>query len=116
LRRERERLEQAEHCTGAKSALEIIGGKWKPTILYLLSERETIRFNELLRFIPHMTQKILTENLRDLEQHGLVARRVYPEVPPRVEYALTEYGRSAVPLVHSLQQWGIRHRSDRETT
>ncbi|HZG86394.1 helix-turn-helix domain-containing protein [Paenibacillus sp.] len=107
-------MERTEQCAGAKSALEMIGGKWKPPILFLLSQRGTIRFNELLRSIPNVTQKILTENLRELEEHGLVTRRVYPEVPPRVEYALTEYGRSAVPIVNSLQQWGSMHRSNRE--
>jgi len=107
-------MERWGQCEGAKSALEVISGKWKPAILYLLSQRETVRFNELMRMIPDITQKILTANLRDLEEHHLVVRTVYPEVPPRVEYALTEYGRSAIPIIDSLQQWGNLHRSQRE--
>ncbi|HZG56251.1 helix-turn-helix domain-containing protein [Paenibacillus sp.] len=107
-------MERMGQCEGAKSALDVISGKWKPSILYLLSQHETIRFNELMRLIPDITQKMLTANLRELEEHHLVERTVYAEVPPRVEYALTEHGRSAIPLVDSLQQWGNRHRSGLE--
>ena len=107
-------MDRTGQCEGAKSALNVIAGKWKPSILFLLSQRETVRFNELMRLIPDITQKMLTANLRELEEHHLVVRTVYPEVPPRVEYALTEYGRSAMPIIDSLQQWGNVHRSHKE--
>ncbi|MBU2706908.1 helix-turn-helix transcriptional regulator [Zooshikella marina] len=91
-----------------EAALEVIGGKWKGVILYhLLSE--TMRFNELRRVMPEVTQRMLTKQLRELEADNLIARKVYPEVPPKVEYSMTEYGKTLTPVIHSLQQWGSRH-------
>jgi len=91
-----------------EATLEVIGGKWKGVILHhLLSE--TIRFNELLRLMPKITQKMLTKQLRELEADNLVSRKVYPEVPPKVEYSMTEYGKTLAPVIHSLQTWGTQH-------
>ncbi|MEM6705812.1 MAG: helix-turn-helix domain-containing protein [Acidobacteriota bacterium] len=91
-----------------EAALEVLSGKWKGLILHHLLD-ETMRFSELRRLAPEMTQKMLTQQLRDLEQQGLVLRTVHPEVPPRVEYSLTEYGRTLEPVVAALRTWGQSH-------
>ena len=88
--------------------IKTIGGKWKPIILHhLLSE--TRRFSELRRLIPDITQKMLTQQLRELEKDELIHREVYPEVPPRVEYWLTDYGRTLKQVLEELSKWGLVH-------
>ncbi len=91
-------------CTVAVT-LEIIGGKWKSLILWHLSFK-TLRFSQLQRRLGKVTQKMLTQQLRELESDGLVHRQVYAEVPPRVEYSLTELGQSVVPILEQMCQWG----------
>jgi DNA-binding HxlR family transcriptional regulator len=86
--------------------LQVIGGKWKPIILYHLGRDGTRRFSELKREMPNVTRKMLTQQLRELESDGLVHREVYAEVPPRVEYSLTELGTSVMPVLESLTAWG----------
>lgn len=88
--------------------LKAIGGKWKPLILWLLSTR-TMRFGELTRELPGVTQKMLTQQLRELEHEGLVERKVYPVVPPKVEYSLSQYGHTLSPLLESMAKWGNDH-------
>lgn len=85
--------------------LDIVGGKWKPLILYYLLQG-TRRFNELRRMLPQVTQQMLTLQLRELERDGIVRRTVYPQVPPKVEYALTETGRSLEPILLAMLDWG----------
>jgi len=85
--------------------IEIAGGKWKPLIIhYLLSG--TKRFGELKRLIGSVTQRSLTLQLRELERHGIVDRKVFAEVPPRVEYTLTDKGKSLSPLLDAMKEWG----------
>ena len=91
-------------CTVAIT-LEVIGGKWKSLILWHLNFN-TLRFSQLQRRLAKVTQKMLTQQLRELEAAGLVHREVYAEVPPRVEYSLTELGRSVVPILELMCQWG----------
>lgn len=91
-------------CT-VSVTLEIIGGKWKSLILWHLSFK-TLRFSQLQRRMPKVTQKMLTQQLRELEADGLIHREVYAEVPPRVEYSLTELGQSVVPILQQMYQWG----------
>lgn len=86
--------------------LALIGGKWKMLILWRLSKDGTKRFNELKESMPGVTQKILTSQLRDLEDDHLVYREVYPEVPPKVEYSLTERGHSLTPILEAMYHWG----------
>lgn len=88
-----------------EATLELIGGKWKGIILYHLLEGK-LRFSELKRQIPCVTQRMLTKQLRELEADGLVNRIVYAEVPPRVEYELTKEGKTLKPILHSLKKWG----------
>lgn len=91
------------------SALDIIVGKWKSTILLYLHFEGTKRFSELKSLIPDITQKMLTAHLRELEQQDIVQRVVYPVVPPKVEYSLTEYGRTLVPILEAMHEWGSSH-------
>ncbi|HEX4973409.1 MAG TPA: helix-turn-helix domain-containing protein [Steroidobacteraceae bacterium] len=90
--------------------LDVIGGKWKGMVLYRLVEG-TARFNELRRVIPGITHRVLTMQLRELERDGVIYRRIYPEVPPRVEYRLTEFGRSLKPLLALMEKWGEQYRA-----
>jgi DNA-binding HxlR family transcriptional regulator len=87
--------------------LAVIGGKWKPIILYHLSLANAVRFGEMRRGMPDVTERMLTRQLRELEADGLVHREVYREVPPRVEYSLTEMGRSLIPLLLQMRAWGV---------
>ncbi|MEM7489818.1 MAG: helix-turn-helix domain-containing protein [Pseudomonadota bacterium] len=88
-----------------EAALELIGQKWKGIALWHLS-RGTLRFTELKRAAGTVTQRMLTKQLRELEADGLIHREVYPEVPPRVEYSLTDRGRTLVPILRALRDWG----------
>jgi DNA-binding HxlR family transcriptional regulator len=89
--------------------LKVIGGKWKPVILCHLMESKK-RFGELKKEMPEITPKMLTQQLREMEQDGIIDRKVYSQVPPKVEYSLTEYGRSTTELLHAMSQWGSQHR------
>jgi len=93
----------------AQEAWGIIAGKWKPCIIHVLSE-ETMRFNELRRNVPGITQRMLTRQLRELEKDGLVARHQYSEVPVRVEYELTKLGQSILPVFVELTEWWNKKR------
>jgi DNA-binding HxlR family transcriptional regulator len=97
---------------GMDATLDVIGGKWKPLIIYELSD-ETLRFSELLeRVQPRITQRMLTKQLRQLEADGLITRKVYAQVPPKVEYSLTETGKSLMPILDELCRWGYEHMDD----
>lgn len=91
-----------------EAALQVIGGKWKPVILYHLVDG-TKRFNELRRLMPGITQRMLTNQLRDLETDGIVDRKIYPQVPPKVEYSLTPHGETLIPVLSSLHDWGVSY-------
>lgn len=88
-----------------EATLSLIDGKWKGVVLYHLLEG-TLRFNEIRRRLPNVTQRMLTNQLRELEADGLIVRTVYPEVPPRVEYSLSARGRSLQPVIAALKEWG----------
>ena len=96
------------------TALSIIGGKWKVIILWHLKEGGVKRFGELQRLVTGISQKMLTQELRDLEETGLVSRKVYPVVPPKVEYSLTETGWSLKPVLEQLSDWGKQYRKTRD--
>ena len=89
--------------------LSIIGGKWKMLIIWRLGKEGTKRFGELKELIPGVSQKILTSHLRELEEDYLVTRKVYPQVPPKVEYSLTECGMSLLPILESMYVWGTEY-------
>jgi len=89
----------------AERTLDVIGGRWKVPILWHLL-KGTLRFSELRRALPGVTQKMLTQQLRELERQGVLRRTVYPQVPPKVEYSLTERGQSLKPVVDAMCKWG----------
>lgn len=97
-----------ENCR-VEDALSILVGKWKPIILLHLLQEGTKRFSELKRILPGITQKMLTKQLRELEDEDIVQRVVYPQVPPKVEYSITEYGRSLEPILEAMHEWGTKH-------
>jgi DNA-binding HxlR family transcriptional regulator len=90
------------------ATLELIGGRWKTLILFHLSA-STRRFGEIAARIPHVSRKVLTEQLKELERDGLILRTAYREVPPRVEYSLTDLGRSLSPVIKAIEDWGKEH-------
>ena len=91
-----------------EATIDVIGGKWKPLILWWLHQR-TYRFAELRRLIPGITEKVLTQQLRELEADGIVNRRVFATIPPKVEYSLTEYGNSLKQALNAICEWGQLH-------
>ena len=91
-----------------EATLELIGGKWKGVILYHLMEK-THRFGELKRIMPGITQRMLTKQLRELENDGLIHRKVYPQVPPKVEYSLSKTGESLNDIIMMMRDWGKKH-------
>lgn len=103
----REELEEA-NCP-VTATVSVIGGKWKPPILSRLVEGVK-RFGELQGLVPNITKKMLTQQLRELELDGIIKRNVYHQVPPKVEYSLTEYGESLKPVLAAMESWGIQHR------
>jgi len=98
-----------EYYCPVKLTTDVIGGKWKPLILFYL-EGGTKRFGELRRLIPGMTKKMLTQHLRDLERDEIIHRKVYAVVPPKVEYSLTKHGESLKPILKLMSAWGTKHR------
>lgn len=92
-----------------ETALDILVGKWKPVILLRLFANGTMRFSELQRAIPDITKKMLTQQLRELEYHDIVHREIYQQIPPKVEYSITEYGQRMTPLLQAMNDWGEGH-------
>lgn len=92
-----------------ETTLDVIGGKWKGIILYQLLNG-TKRFNEFRRLNPGITQFMLTLQLRELERDGIIHREIYKEVPPRVEYSLTDFGRTVEPVIMSMKAWGESYK------
>ena len=97
--------------TGFSYTLSLINGKYKMTVLYALMEFGVVRFNELQRYIGTVSYKTLSSTLKQLEADGLIHREEYPQIPPKVEYSLTERGRSLVPVLDLRCEWGDEHRA-----
>ncbi|KKB33502.1 winged helix-turn-helix transcriptional regulator [Bacillus thermotolerans] len=107
-------MEKKPELCRVEDALGILVGKWKPIILLHLLINGTMRFSELKRHMPGITQKMLTKQLRELEEEDIVQRVVYPQVPPKVEYSITEYGRSLEPILEAMHEWGSKHTAHKE--
>ncbi|MCM3782325.1 helix-turn-helix transcriptional regulator [Neobacillus mesonae] len=90
--------------------MSVIGGKWKLVIIYLLAENQTVRFNELKRQLGAITYKTLSSQLKELESDGLVKRKEYPQIPPKVEYSLTNRAQTLLPVLEQLCEWGEQNR------
>ncbi|MBW5426175.1 transcriptional regulator [Streptomyces sp. BG9H] len=101
--------ERAPYACGLDAAVDVVGGKWKPMILWALYAGRTLRFGELKRHIPGVSEKMLIQQLRELESDGIVHREVYREVPPKVEYSLTDLGQSLNAALLPLGLWGDTH-------
>ncbi|PQP85163.1 transcriptional regulator [Paenibacillus sp. PCH8] len=91
------------------TALEILTGKWKSLILLRLLSNGTMRFSELQKAIPDISKKMLTQQLKELEYHDIVHREVYAQIPPKVEYSITEYGQLMKPVLQTMSDWGAGH-------
>lgn len=96
--------------TGFHYTLSLIAGKHKPVILYCLMEFEVVRFNELKRYLKHVSDKTLSVNLKELEADELIVRREYPQIPPKVEYSLSQRGKSLMAVLDQLCLWGEANR------
>ena len=105
---------QPELCK-VDDALSILVGKWKPMILLTLLQEGTQRFSDLKRRVPGITQKMLTKQLRELEEEDIISRKIYPQVPPKVEYSITEYGKSLEPILVAMHEWGTAHTLHKQT-
>lgn len=101
------RLKEKTLCP-VTATLQLIGGRWKTIILYSLSNG-TKRFGEIAVRIPDISRKVLTEQLKELEEDGLILREQFKEIPPRVEYSLTDLGRSLSPVINELEKWGLEN-------
>ena len=99
--------------TGFSYTLSLISGKYKMVILYCLMEFKTVRFNELKRYLKTISDKTLSSNLKELEKDGLIIRTEYPQIPPKVEYSLSDRGSSLMVLLYQLCVWGEEHRTDK---
>lgn len=96
---------ETTNCCPVSATLDLIGGKYKALILWHLAEN-TKRFSQLSKLIPHATPKMLTQQLREMESQQLIERKVFPVVPPKVEYSLTDLGKSLLPVLVSMRDWG----------
>lgn len=103
-------IENPNNCP-ITHAMNIIGGKWKPIILFLLS-RGKMRFGKLVMFMPAISRKVLTDQLRELEADGLIHREKFAEIPPRVEYSMTEKSEELVPILWSLAKWTAKNNPE----
>ncbi len=98
--------------TGFSYTLSLINGKYKMTILYTLMEFEVVRFNEMKKYIGEISYKTLSSALKELEADKLVHRKEYPQIPPKVEYRLTERGKSLIPILDAMCEWGDKNRQE----
>jgi DNA-binding HxlR family transcriptional regulator len=99
------RTQEVSECCPVRTAIAVLAGKWKPLIVYYLGSG-TKRFSEIRRLIPEVSQQVLTQQLRELEEDGIVTRAIHPVIPPKVEYALSPIGERLGPIVDLLALWG----------
>ncbi|TWT27035.1 helix-turn-helix domain-containing protein [Planomicrobium sp. CPCC 101110] len=100
------KIKSGEFNCEKELTLSLISGKWKIVIIYHLATEGVLRFSDINRLLPKITHKVLTTQIRELEEDGIVHRKVFPEVPPRVEYSLTNLGESLMPIVLMMYEWG----------
>lgn len=100
---------QESYNCGFELTLELVGGKWKGLILWHLYEKGILRYSELDRAIPEITQKMLTQQLKEMEKNKLVQRKVYNQIPPKVEYSLTDQGKKLGEIFILMKEWGVEY-------
>jgi len=103
-------FKEKKYNSPVELSLDVIGGKWKMPIIWRLRE-DILRYGEIRKSLPKVTHKMLTQQLRELESDEIIIRKVYPEVPPKVEYSLTLLGKSVIPVIDLLREWGEEYRS-----
>lgn len=99
------------HCN-VELTIDIIGGKWKPLIIHHIGNSGVIRYGELKRKIPSINERVLSRQLRELEEHELISRKVYDELPPKVEYSVTDIGKTLIPILNELGEWGKKYNEN----
>jgi DNA-binding HxlR family transcriptional regulator len=104
-------IENKKYYCYFELALQVIGGKWKSIILNHLNCEKILRFGELKKAMPQVTEKMLTQQLRELENDGLILRKVYRQVPPKVEYSLTAFGLKTIPVLEELRRFGVEYET-----
>ncbi len=97
------------------ATMQVLGGKWKVILINAIYHTSPARFGELKRSVKGITQSMLTQQLRELEEDGLISRKIYAEIPPRVEYTLTEFGLTLSPIMQSMAKWGEEYRLNKQT-
>lgn len=106
------RLREKTYNCYFELTIDLIGGKWKPVILYHIGQVGVLRYAEIKKCIPKITERMLSKQLKELEADDIVIRKVYPVVPPKVEYSLTEKGKTLIPLLFNLTAWGETYFKD----
>ncbi|MDD2830487.1 MAG: helix-turn-helix domain-containing protein [Sulfuricurvum sp.] len=109
-------IEESRFNCPFELTMEVIGGKWKGLILWHLLDKKVLRNGEMLRLMPRITQKMLTQQLREMEENGLVSRVIYEQVPPKVEYSLTSHGEALRPILNQMIDWGAEYARDNNIT
>lgn len=103
-----------ENSCAVTATMKVLGGKWKPILINAIYLTAPARFGELKRSVEGITQSMLTQQLRELEDDGLISRKIYAEIPPRVEYTLTEFGLTLSPIMQSMAKWGKEYRINKQ--
>lgn len=103
-----------ENSCPVTATMKVLGGKWKAILINAIYHTSPARFGELKRSVKGITQSMLTQQLRELEDDGLISRKIYAEIPPRVEYTLTEFGLTLSPIMQSMAKWGKQYRLNNE--
>lgn len=103
-----------ENSCPVTATMKVLGGKWKPILINAIYLTAPARFGELKRSVKGITQSMLTQQLRELEDDGLISRKIYAEIPPRVEYTLTEFGLTLSPIMQSMAKWGEEYRINKQ--
>lgn len=105
-----------ENSCPVTATMKVLGGKWKPILINAIYLTAPARFGELKRSVTGITQSMLTQQLRELEDDGLINRKIYAEIPPRVEYTLTEFGLTLSPIMQSMAEWGKEYRLNKQNS
>lgn len=103
-----------EYTCPITATMKVLGGKWKPILINAIYFTAPARFGELKRSVVGITQSMLTQQLRELEEDGIISRKIYAEIPPRVEYTLTEFGLTLSPILQSMAKWGKEYRINKQ--